>query len=364
MVYFLTTQTGAFTLGEVRRSRIRRQMRILDYDSALQKRHFAPGTYIFTDIDRLHYRQREEAARLYLHLRNEGCPVLNDPALVQTRYPLLRTLHQAGINQFSAQRASELAEPLRFPVFIRNCHEHGRPFSDLLHSLGEVHAEIARIVQSGCPREHLIVVEYAAEPVRPGLFLKYSAFRMGGQILPHTTVHEGRWLVKWGTMGIGVEEDYLQEQRMLLAQPYAFREILEKVFRLADIEYGRADFSLYQGQPQIYEINTNPHVTAPRPHPFPTRERNQDLIWHAYLDAVLAMDTPSLHAVASFPAAKKPWSPPHPLQEKASKILVKLQFWNHSACHWAVTRMKQHQKALQKYRAKKARDRQRRSGQP
>ena len=37
-----------------------------------------------------------------------------------------------------------------------------------------------------------------------------------------------------------------------------YESILRRAFDLAGIDYGRADFSIVDGAPQIYEINTNP----------------------------------------------------------------------------------------------------------
>ena len=37
-----------------------------------------------------------------------------------------------------------------------------------------------------------------------------------------------------------------------------FRDVLRRAFELARVDYGRADFAIVGGRPQIYEINTNP----------------------------------------------------------------------------------------------------------
>ncbi|HWB57900.1 MAG TPA: hypothetical protein VG733_00345, partial [Chthoniobacteraceae bacterium] len=156
---------------------------------------------------------------------------------------------------------------------------------------GDVLAAIERAVAGGVPLSSLIVIEYANEPVREGQFRKLSAFRIGREIVPHFSVNDGQWLVKYGRMDPSIEDLYLEEQRMLEANPYA--EHLQKVFDVAGIEYGRADFGLLKGRIQVYEINTNPHIPPPHKHPSATRMQNVRVAWEKYLQALRAIDSPS-----------------------------------------------------------------------
>jgi hypothetical protein len=56
------------------------------------------------------------------------------------------------------------------------------------------------------------------------------------------------------------EEYKLFEQKFVVENKYV--DILRRVFDVAHIEYGRADFGVVAGRPQIYEINTNPYISA------------------------------------------------------------------------------------------------------
>ena len=67
---------------------------------------------------------------------------------------------------------------------------------------------------------------------------------------------------------------------------------LKKVFDLANIEYGRADFGIYQGRVQIYEINTNPNLAPACEHPSATRVANMNAAWEKYLAALRTLDVP------------------------------------------------------------------------
>ncbi len=321
MINFFITRPFRFTLWDVQGSKIRRRIRLLNYESALAARRFERGTYIFTDLDRLHYRDREEAARLYRFLKNEGCRVLNDPARVPSRLALLVALHREGINGFRAYPATEIPESMRFPVFVRNRHEHDQPISGLLSTAEEVTSTIADAVCRGTPAEHLIVIEYAAEEFAPGRFRKMAGFRIGERIFPHTVVHDLNWLVKSGVYGGGREEDYCYEASLIEQNPH--REVLQRAFEIAGIEYGRADYAMCDGQVQIYEINTNPHVCRPTAHPSAQRMLNQKANWEAYLQGVLAVDSPRGRIAATFPQRTRRVRPKYALHKWLLSLRVK-----------------------------------------
>jgi hypothetical protein len=160
----------------------------------------------------------------------------------------------------------------------------------LLHGPDELQQAIETAISAGTPAEALVVIEFAAEPVRPGMYRKLSAFRVGPSIIPHISVHDTVWLVKYGQHGIAGEDLYREELELLQTNPFA--EHLKKAFDFAGIEYGRADFGLYQGKVQIYEINTNPAVAWPTPHPSPVRVKSLRWSWEKYLEALRAIDTP------------------------------------------------------------------------
>ena len=52
-------------------------------------------------------------------------------------------------------------------------------------------------------------------------------------------------------------------------------EELRPAFEIGGIEFGRADFGLVDGRPQVYEINTNPTIATIRKHPVPDPHRRQ-----------------------------------------------------------------------------------------
>jgi hypothetical protein len=289
MIRYLHTRGHSYTVKEVRSAPTAPAIRCMHYDALIRARSLAAGTYIFTDVDRLSFWDLEHASHLYVQMKNAGLRVLNNPAVVRTRYPLLRALRAAGLNDFNAYRVDEMEAIERFPVFVRKIHGHREPLSDLLQTREELRKAVDGAIAGGTPRENVLVVEFAAEPLRPGLFRKMSAFRIGDAIVPHISVHDTVWLVKYGRKFDNIEDLYQQELELLQTNPYA--EHLKKVFEVAGIEYGRADFGMYQGRIQVYEINTNPHVGRPCEHPSATRVASMKLSWESYLKALNAVDS-------------------------------------------------------------------------
>lgn len=299
MIVFVTTAAHGYTHEHVVRQARDFEVTITSYESLLRQKGFRNATYVFTDMDRLSPSALARAALCFRHLQSCGMRVLNDPARFHTRSGLLRRLHTLGINRFNAYRVEEDVEPQRWPVFVRTEGDHGYPTSDLLHTPEELAVAISQAIERGVPRSALIIVEYAAEPVRPGLFRKLSAFRIGAESVAHFCVHEDRWLVKYGKMGIAPEELYRDELRIVTDNPY-WPE-LQRVFEIAAIDYGRVDFGLVGGSVRVYEINTNPQVKFPTEHPSAFRIESYRVFETNYFTALRALDTtarsPAVRAV-------------------------------------------------------------------
>ena len=289
MIRFIVTRGHRYTLNDAMKGGQATRVRAVNYADMLRAGRLRPATYIFSDLDRLSYWELELAGALYARLQNAGFTVLNDPAKARMRCSMLRALHVAGLNDFNCYRADELPSVMRMPVFVRKARGHGMPLSDLLHSMDEVNGVLLKTAEAGLPAENLIVIEYAGEPVREGRFRKLAAFRIGGQIVPHIGVNDTQWLVKYGSAeGVG-EDQYVEEQETLQSNPYASH--LMKAFQIAGIEYGRADFGFYKGRIQIFEINTNPFVSAPEPHPSAVRVENMKLAWKKYWEGLAGVDS-------------------------------------------------------------------------
>jgi hypothetical protein len=288
VIRLVVTRGHAYTHEAVRADRRAPPLAIVDYDRLLASRSLPRAPHVFADLDRLGAHDLELAALVYRRLSEAGVRVLNDPALAMTRFALLRALHEAGINGFNAYRIDERVRPSRYPVFVRRERGHGRPLSDLLGDWDAVRRAVDRALESGVPESSLLVVEFAAEPVAPGLYRRLSIWRVGERLVAAPTVHEDAWLVKYGKLNSATPALYEEDLRIVRDNP--FGPALRAAFEIAGIGYGRADFGLVGGRPQVYEINTNPKLAPGAAHPSPVRTESQRLAWEGYLAALRELD--------------------------------------------------------------------------
>ena len=289
MIFIVTMANHRYTHKSLEKEEADLELRVISYSELFNYAGARPiATYVFTDFDRLAGLALDRAALLYRELRDQGSTVLNDPALALGRFGLLRALNRAGINMFDAYRVDSLEKPRSWPVFLRVEGDHGAPVSGLIDTEEELNSALESALRDGVPRSMSVIVEYAAEPVRPGLFRKLSAFRIGDRVIGCTCVHDDQWLVKYGKPGIASPELYEEEYDFIASNRFA--ETLRPVFDIAGVDYGRVDFGLVGGRPQIYEINTNPDIKL-RPPPADVQRRNDsvDLFRKNYLDAMRAI---------------------------------------------------------------------------
>lgn len=270
--------------------------RMRSYNNVLKSAQLERATYIFSDLDRLGFWELELAAHVHRALSAAGARVLNDPARALHRFSLLRQLKDNAFNTFDVWRADEGRLPDRYPVFLRTQSAHRGPLTDLLATESEARAAIAGKLAAGFPLRDLMFVEYCAQPAAPGVYRKLSVFRLGPRMAPSISVHQGSWAAKFGELGIAGQALYDEEREIVRSN--RFGDIIRPAFELAGIDYGRADFALVDGKPQIYEINTNPTISPLTEHPFPVRLDSDRDAYDQYHAAMAALDTP---------AGGKPW---------------------------------------------------------
>ena len=291
MIIFIVTPQHPYTLQAAVKHSPGLKLRIATYDQLFAMTKAPRATYVFTDVDRLSMWRLRDAAMAYRRLRDGGARVLNDPARLPSRYGLLRALSRQGINDFNAYRIEDGSVPERWPVFLRAEGDHAVPLTGLLDNWDQARHAIDQAVAAGAPLTSLLLVEYAAEPVRPGLFRKLSVFRIGDTWFGAHCVHEDNWLVKHGTRGIAPPDLYEDELRIVRDNP--FEATLKPIFESAAIEYGRADFGLVGDKAQIYEINSNPHVAFPTEHPSAPRVESYQIFKRNFYAALAEIDTPA-----------------------------------------------------------------------
>lgn len=288
MICFLICRGYAFTLKPLKQDPNAPEIRILTYSKALRETALPKATYIFVDLDRLCTAELIAAGRLFRRLAAGGCRVLNDPACVRTRLPLLKDLYRRKLNGFNVFSVDNADKPKRFPVFVRVADDHEGPLTELIEDQRTLERAIEALIRIGYARSKLMIAEYAAEPVRPGVFRKLSVFRVADRYLPHVCVHDLNWVIKAGRSGAAPAELYDEELEILRTNPFAKQ--LKPAFEIANIDFGRADFSFVKSQLCVYEINTNPTLARPSSHTFAQRIESMEIWWERFLAALHAID--------------------------------------------------------------------------
>jgi hypothetical protein len=291
MICFVSTAAHSYTTRRVPGFPNAPGISSYSYDRLFRSRRVPRATWIFTDFDRLSAWELELAARAYRSLKAAGLIVLNDPAIACQRFTLLRRLHQRGFNRFGVWNVEAGEWPDRYPVFLRAQSAHRGSFSGLLADRPALEGAIAERIGRGVPRRELIVVEFCAEPLREGLFRKLATYRVGQVMVPAMCVHESNWVAKDGEVGIAGQENYDDEYCIIDEDRHCAE--LRPAFEIGELEFGRADFGIVGGRPQIYEINTNPTIGTLREHPFPIRLAADALFQRKFAAALVAIDTPA-----------------------------------------------------------------------
>jgi hypothetical protein len=304
MIFYVSTQRFSAPGRRLRRRlppALKRRFRPLSYEELLFERAGPIGHYIFTDFDRLTRFEIECVAAFADALRKVApqARVLNDPVRVLERTPLLAALHAHGINDFTVTRLDTGARPDRYPVFVRAEDGYAGPETDLLHDREELEAALADLARCGRPLKGRIAVGYAAEPGADGLFRRYCAFNVGGVVFAYQLHRSRHWIVKRNYPifdGSISASDDLQDSAEARAELSEFIRgnpdvtALSEVFRIAGVDFGRADYGIVGGRVQVYEINTNPN--APRSRRASPNPERIDLIDRHMLPALERLDTP------------------------------------------------------------------------
>jgi hypothetical protein len=262
MLCFVSTQAHAYTMGSFLASPWGADLR-----GYVTQRHYNQllsaepqplfDAYIFSDLERLNPSQLQQLRRVYERLQAYGIPVFNDPRRACRRLELLQRLHATGINPFNAYPLTpdDIPKPELFPVFIRQANAHDGPLSPLLYTQTELVAEIDKLRAFQELGAEPIVVEYINVANAQGLYHKYGAFRIGTEIIPSHLLISRDWVNK------DSPPDYPEtwgQAELAYAQSDTHNAMLMALFELAEIEFGRIDYAVVNGQIHVFEINTNP----------------------------------------------------------------------------------------------------------
>jgi hypothetical protein len=270
----------------------------LMYENVGPDVEFPTGPQVFMALDQLTPVQREAAARIWdAHaVIAPSVPRLNDPRRVLLRFDLLTTLYREGVNGYRVYRAHQVDEVERFPVFVRHIFNHHGPMTRLLTTRKDLVRALRTLRMRGRSLRDHMIVEYCDASGPDGLFRKYAAFRVGSRIIPCHLFTSREWSVKSGQDDV-TERGLDDALTYFEANPHA--AWLRRVFEVARIDYGRVDYGMSGGVPQVWEINLTPtlgHASglsrhASLPSDLKTRREASRQTFHERLmSAFLALD--------------------------------------------------------------------------
>ena len=253
----------AGTVGLIRDYRSHRGRAIADrietlmYEEVGPDVRFPTGPQVFMALDQLTDVQREIAVRIWdAHATAApSIPRLNDPRRVLLRFDLLTTLYREGVNSYRVYHTNQVDDVERFPVFVRHIFDHDGPVTRLLTTRKDLVRALRTLRLRGRSLRDHMIVEYCDASGPDGLFRKYAAFRVGSRIIPCHLFTSREWSVKAGQDDVterGLDDalTYFEEN------PHA--AWLRRVFEVARIDYGRVDYGVCGGVPQVWEINLTP----------------------------------------------------------------------------------------------------------
>lgn len=277
MVTFLSLPSGAGHIHGLTRAygpAYTRRMCELTYHELLQGKPVQLGAFVFLDRERMNPYQRNLAIQIWNRLAAHGSKVrlYNDPARQLGRAELLTRLHEKGINDYRAYSLTDVGPHVRFPVFVRLDSDHMGPRTGILDSMAELEREIDRLVLQGLDPDDLIVIEFLNVANAEGLYRRYGALRIGPMISCNHVYLSENWIGKSDT-AIMNEVTREESENYYLSNPQV--DMLMPIFDLAGIQYGRIDYALVDGRPQIWEINDNPQYGPGQSSPFHRLKRHQ-----------------------------------------------------------------------------------------
>jgi hypothetical protein len=174
---------------------------------------------------------------------------------------------------FTVYRPAEVGQVRRFPVFVRDEHLHNGNLTPLLHDAGELQRGLHGLMLRGRRLSDLLIVEFCDTSDAQGHFRKYSAFKVADAIIPRYLEVSEHWMIKTETRVS--DADALAEDRAYL-ETNPHEGWLRDVFAVAGIDYGRIDYAMLNGRPQVWEINTNPALGCSPPRRHTRAQANSD----------------------------------------------------------------------------------------
>ncbi|QQO46765.1 hypothetical protein [Paracoccus sp. MC1862] len=316
MITFVATAEHQYTVRDVLETRdhpLHGRIVILSYEEFTGLPRLPVSAYIFADHERLDEDELPAVLNRIDALRRAcpDCAMLNLPDRIGNRLDIMRRLHEAGINDFRMMPLRTPPESFRYPVFLRRLDDHEGPRSGLLRTPEALRAAVAALDLDDRQGDRFVVTEYIDARNELGLHEKRSYTRVGDRLFPSALDQSRDWICKGEFTDLSIVP--AAEREMAFLQVNEDEPVLRAAFEATGIQYGRADYALVNGRPQIFEINTNPYVDNPETVP----ERGHVAAAHissAWLDALVRLSDampPSAGVWREVPhgTGRIPWAP-------------------------------------------------------
>lgn len=287
MIYYVARERFFNTLAvqlEFLFPELRRHMRLVPYEALHLIERVARGVVIWSDLDRIAGEAADHACALEERWIRDAPDVrqLNSPRRSLRRFDLLRRLHEEEMNRFDVFRVSD--RPRRYPVFIREESGYAAHAPRLLETPDALNEAVHALHESGMPTGDLMIVEFGSRPGADGLYRKYGAYRVGDAIFPQHCMMARDWFIKAGDR---FPSPAHRREHLCYFHENPHREQLARIFALAEIDYGRIDYTVIDDAIQTFEINTNPSIIS---NPPKRGAPDQRIYAQAHACALLALD--------------------------------------------------------------------------
>jgi hypothetical protein len=134
-----------------------------------------------------------------------------------------------------------------------------RPDFEMILSEKALESAKEDLTKSGRTLRGRMTASFESATDTDGLYRKYGAFRIGNYIVPQHILRSDGWIVK---SRISTADEAFVAEELAFVRDNPHREALMKIFDAANIEFGRIDYTIRDGEIVIFEINMNP--TFPR----------------------------------------------------------------------------------------------------
>lgn len=263
MIYFVLERSNSNTIRKYLQFRgepMVGTIEVICYDEIEKLNGLSCSTLIFSDFDRLTSSQLTEVTKIFNQLKQKypTLHILNNPSKVKLRYDLLTELYNRGINPYKVHRLSGNWDGIKFPVFVREENNHTGALSALIYSHKKLEQNVLALNMQGYPTKNLLATEFVDVSAKQGVFKKYSALKLQNEVFPRQVDYNFHWMVKTSIrFNKYPKEEFLKEFTDYMHN-HPHEKILTDLFEIAQIDYGRIDYGMLNGNPVVWEINLNP----------------------------------------------------------------------------------------------------------